>query len=664
MENRPGVPLRKDIPVRTRLLLHAVLVTGIALVLAGGAAIYLGDRAARDHLARDLAIRADTVAWNLTAALMFDDPEDAQEVLAPLQADPNVVYAWVYDKDGSRFAEYHRDVFSASEPLTAPPVQSTFEAGQFSVSRAISGDDERLGTILISYDLDDLQRAMRLQFGIGAAVLLGALVAASLLAYRLQRSIALPILHLGDTARRVAKRQDYSVRATKQSDDELGDLTDAFNVMLAEIQARDRELRRNRDELEQRVKERTVDLERARRTAEMASGAKSEFVANMSHEIRTPMTAILGYADLLLDPALDAASRIDAIQTIRRNGEHLLGILNDILDLSKIEAGQMTVERIECSPARIVVDAVSLMRGRASERGLVVTVDFEGPIPETIHTDPTRLRQILINLIGNAVKFTHAGRIRVATSMERNAGSSKLRVDVIDRGIGMTPDQIRDLFSPFTQADTSTTRRFGGTGLGLTISKRLATLLGGAIVAESKPNRGSVFSVTVDTGPLDRVQMLERLTEAELERQEPSGSRAPVEDERPPLRLAGLRLLLAEDGPDNQLLISYMLRQAGASVEIAENGRIACDMALSAWRGAAPFDVILMDMQMPEMDGYGASSLLRSEGYPGPIIALTAHAMTADREKCLSAGCNEYMAKPIDRASMIELIASQVQRSD
>ena len=442
---------RKDIPIRTRLLLHAVLSTGIALVRAGAAAIYMGDRAARRHLERDLTIRADTLAGGQQVALMFGElyKEQAATDLAYLAADPNVAYAVTYDAEGNPFAAYHRDAESGSGPLRAPAAESRFGPGYLSVARRIEGDDETLGTILISYDLGDLQRGLRLRFAIGAAVLLGALAVASLLAYRLQRSIALPILHLGDTARRIAERQDYAVRADKHGDDEIGDLTEAFNTMLTEIQTRDRELRRNRDELEQRVRERTFDLERARQAAETASGAKSEFVANMSHEIRTPMSAILGYADILLDPNLVPGDRIDAIQTIRRNGEHLLWILNDILDLSKIEAGQMTVERIECSPARVVMETVSLMRGRATERDLQLDVDFEGPIPEIIHTDPTRLRQILINLTSNAIKFTEQGGIRIAVLLEDAAAateSRKLRIDVIDQGIGMTAEQISNVF--------------------------------------------------------------------------------------------------------------------------------------------------------------------------------------------------------------------------
>jgi len=665
MPGSEDVPQRKDIPIRTRLLLHAVLATGIALVLAGAAAIYLGDRAARRHLERDLTIRADTLAGSLGATLMFGEGYEEQATidLAYLEADPNVAYAVTYDAEGNPFAFYYRDDESGSGPLRAPVLGSRFEPGYLSVSRLIEGADEMLGTILISYDLSDLQRGMRLRFAIGAAVLLGALAAASLLAYRLQRSIALPILHLGNTARQIAERQDYSLRAEKHGEDEIGDLTEAFNAMLAEIQTRDRELRRNRDELEQRVRKRTFDLERARQAAETASGAKSEFVANMSHEIRTPMSAILGYADILLDPNLPPGDRIDAVQTIRRNGEHLLWILNDILDLSKIEAGQMTVERIECSPARVVMEAVSLMRGRATERGLELDVDFESPIPEIMRTDPTRLRQILINLTSNAIKFTEEGRIRIAVMLEDGASageSPKLRVDVIDQGIGMTAEQIGNVFRPFAQADSSTTRRFGGTGLGLAISRRLAILLGGSIEVESEPDRGSVFSVTVETGPLDGVRMLDQVTDAELKSLETPESLAGAGNRK---RLAGLQVLLAEDGPENQLLISFMLRQAGATVEIAENGRSACTKVLKAWQGGKPFDVVLMDMQMPEMDGYGATSRLRSEGYPGPIIALTAHAMADDRRKCLNAGCDEYVAKPINRDQLLALIAGFANRT-
>ncbi len=434
----------------------------------------------------------------------------------------------------------------------------------------------------------------------------------------------------------------------------------APHVLLAITDIHDRkqaeeQLRRYAAELEALNKA----LEEAKRDAETASRVKSEFLANMSHEIRTPMTAILGYADILAENAYDRQST-EAADTIRRNADYLLDIINNILDLSKIEAGKMQVERIAHSPVCTVAEVASLMRVRADAKKLKISTDFRGPIPQTIQTDPVRLRQILFNLVGNAVKFTDFGEIRIVTGLQREEGKPPLlQFDVIDTGIGMSAEQIAGLFQPFSQADASTSRRFGGSGLGLTISKRLANLLGGDISVRSQPGCASTFSVTIDPGPLDDVPMLSDPAEAVSRR--PGRPKLSGADA---LRLDG-RVLLAEDGPDNQRLIAFLLRKAGAEVAIVENGQAAIDAVVAAASSAeetenecrGPFDVILMDMQMPLLDGYAATRRLRSMGYGGPIIALTAHAMIQDRQKCLDAGCDDYLAKPVERAVLLETVA-------
>jgi signal transduction histidine kinase/ActR/RegA family two-component response regulator len=404
------------------------------------------------------------------------------------------------------------------------------------------------------------------------------------------------------------------------------------------------------------------DMEEAQRLADAANRAKSEFLANMSHEIRTPMTAIMGYTELLLDAGQTWGERLNCVRVIRRNGEHLINLINDILDLSKIEAGKMTVERVACLPGQIILEVASLMQPRAFGKNLGLEVKFTGPVPEVIRSDPTRLRQILVNLVGNAIKFTETGGVRVEAELGEAGGEPRLRMRVVDTGIGMTQEQMSRLFQPFTQADTSTTRRFGGTGLGLTITKRLAQMLGGDVTVQSEPGRGSTFTLTVETGPLKGVRMLERPSEAgAADSWEALGQGGAGDGSTP--RLKG-RVLLAEDGPDNQRLISYHLKRAGVQVTVADNGQTAYEKAVSAWEAGEPYDVILMDMQMPEVDGYAATRKLRERGYVGVIVALTAHAMSGDRDKCLTAGCDDYATKPINAGKLITLIESYMNKAN
>ncbi|MFO0945955.1 MAG: ATP-binding protein [Planctomycetota bacterium] len=365
------------------------------------------------------------------------------------------------------------------------------------------------------------------------------------------------------------------------------------------------------------------------------------------------MTAILGYTDIVLEsPDFRNANEFTrhAVVTIKRNGEHLLSIINDILDFSKIEAKKLTVERIPISPIELIEEVVSQFQARADERGLALKIQFERPIPGTIQSDPTRLRQILFNLVGNAVKFTVRGGVHITTRLVRHdAERAFLWIDVSDTGIGIAEADMASLFSAFSQADSSTTRRFGGTGLGLAISRHLAEALGGGITVTSRLGEGSTFSLAIETGPLDDIRLIDPA----------SGRVFATREQAPAMSPSGglhCHILLAEDGPDNQRLIKFHLERAGATVDIAENGDIAVTKFLANRNSNRPYDLVLMDMQMPVRDGYETTRILREFAFQGPIIALTANAMLGDRQKCLEVGCDEYASKPIRREELIAQI--------
>ncbi len=369
------------------------------------------------------------------------------------------------------------------------------------------------------------------------------------------------------------------------------------------------------------------EMIKAKRAAEAANYAKSAFLANMSHEIRTPMTAILGFTDLLASPNLSREEHHEFLETIRRNGQSLMVLINDILDLSKIEAGKMAVEYASCSLRQIVDDIVDVTQVRTREKGLSLSVDYDSSLPDVIRTDRVKLRQILINLAGNAVKFTEHGGIRICVQRgEQSAGSMQVRFAVSDTGIGMKPEELDTLFQPFTQADVSTTRRFGGTGLGLAISKRLAHLLGGDIEVTSESGIGSTFTLTIHT---------EVVEDSSRQGHEQNASKQAVLG----------RVLLAEDSPDIQELLGRILHGMGLAVAIAQDGREACDKVVESQQKGNPFDLILLDVQMPKMTCIEAVRWLRDHDWRGPVIAMTAYALPEEQEDCLAAGCDDYLVK-------------------
>ena len=385
-------------------------------------------------------------------------------------------------------------------------------------------------------------------------------------------------------------------------------------------------------------------LKLAKEEAEAANRTKSQFLASMSHELRTPLTGILGFSELLLGPVTNEEQRRDYLQTIRSSGQHLLELINDILDLSKIEAAKLDVERSACSPQSILNDVVRIMRVQAQAKGLDLRTRWSSPIPSAITTDCARFRQILINLVGNAVKFTPKGVIDIVARIESIEETHYLFVDVTDTGIGIRAESLDTIFDPFIQAASSVTREFGGTGLGLAISGRLAKALGGNITVKSSVNVGSTFTVSIDAGDLEGVQMLPSPPADELRLGETEFTALPS--------VHTGDVLLVEDGQVNRKLISTVLEKTGLTVTTAENGELGVELAMKNH-----FDLILMDMQMPILDGYAATRRLRDLGNTTPIIALTAHAMKGAREKCLEAGCTHYATKPLAIDTLLETVA-------
>lgn len=434
-------------------------------------------------------------------------------------------------------------------------------------------------------------------------------------------------------------------------------------------------MRRQRDQILRLAEESKA----AKDEAELASRAKGAFLATMSHEIRTPLTAIVGFGDVLLDPTSSPDDRTGAVMTIRRNASHLLLLINDILDMSKIEAGKLDVERIACSPIQILQDVEQMLAGKAVEKGLTFKTWSEDALPSQIVSDPTRIKQALLNLVGNAIKFTNKGSIRVIAACNAKAGTLSIRIE--DDGIGISGEQVQKLFSPFSQADNSMTRRFGGTGLGLYITRNITERLGGSLTLDSEPGVGSAFTLTIPVGDVSNVSW------AYLEKREMSfvAPAKPTSDPRQPqvvlsvtpnscpvpaqradatpqaasTQLKG-RILLVEDGLDNQRLISLILKKAGATVDVAENGEVGLRMALEAWRSNSPYEIILMDMQMPVMDGYTASNELRNQKYPFQVVALTAHALKGEQQQCIDAGCDACLTKPINKPVFLAEVARRL----
>jgi signal transduction histidine kinase/ActR/RegA family two-component response regulator len=578
------------------------------------------------------------VSGGAASALALGDRTAAGQVLASLRADELIRDAALYDARGACFAAFHRSGSGGCPPPAPDGVRRGRD--QLAVGLPVLADGRRLGTlVLIARPLAASSALFEyLSFALWMVAL--SLAVATVTAIVIQSHFANPILAIAKVAQRMAETHRFEERVEVSCSRELAVLARSFNTMLEEIARRDVGRAEDRRSLELQIAECSrvnAELRFAIEKAEEASRLKGQFLANMSHEIRTPMNGILGFTQLALATGLTEDQR-DYMDTVEKSAEALMQLINDILDVSKIEAGRVELDRAPFAIRDCVDGANRTMSASAQRKGLALSWDVDPRIPDTLVGDESRIRQVLLNLVGNAIKFTDAGFVRVAVEMEPAPdGSLIAHFSVRDSGPGIAREKQKIIFEAFRQADGSTTRKYGGSGLGLAISTGLVDLMGGRIWVESQPGQGSTFHFT---SPF-------RLAAAPLPLPStPAGNGT---------ECAPLSILVAEDNVVSQKLVGALLRERRHTVTIAANGGAVLSLVEQQ-----PFDLILMDIQMPEMDGLQATAeIRRREGRTGnriPIVAMTAHAMAGDRERCLEAGMDGYIAKPIHPGELMALI--------
>ena len=637
----------------------AVKITAMFLwviILSGFGTVVYFTQELDEHIGEEISHDLDALAFQIQDSLQKNAPASDRELIQRMRLLSNTVL------------NHHVSEVFSHRPISGIRISAGDQSdilGEISTelnsySRSISQNAE-----IEAYYPSNEQIINQTRQRLVIAVVAILLVFGFLLRVMIQNVLAKPFQVLMDATQSVSNG-DMDLRLDVSREDEFGHLSRFFNQMLERIQTQqvelteankelineitvrkdaEKNLRTHQEALEKLVEERTSDLAVARDQALAASQTKSAFIANISHEIRTPLTPIIGFAEAMLNSKQSTEVQEQSLKTIIRNGRHLSQIINEILDLSKIEANSLDVEKIEINPFSVVADVESIVSVIAQEKGLEFSVEYEYPVPQKIFNDPTRIKQILMNLATNAVKFTDKGEVKFRVCYDDL--SRQLLVSVSDTGIGVSAEKRKRLFKPFSQADHSTTRKYGGTGLGLYISKRMANLMGGDISLESIEGVGARFTVTLCVGEHEDLELaykLPSLKEDEFDELIRLGE----------LHLSG-NILLAEDSPDIQCLMQFLLKRTGANVTLVENGELAVEAVLKD-----DFDLILMDMQMPVMGGLEAVEILRTTGCSIPIIALTANAMKEDQQRYSEIGCDGFLSKPVEQNKLYKTLSKHL----